>query len=107
MSEKFTILFDLMKLSDALDNYCDVMRENVNPTNLETESIKSFDAELAKEAKNSSALTPFVHQIGNRNKNVQENLTKHSKEVSDSLTQAKELSDDLSKLQKILAKSNN
>jgi len=48
MSEKFTILFDVMKLADALDNYCDSMRENVQPTNQFNDSLKAFDVELGK-----------------------------------------------------------
>jgi hypothetical protein len=104
MSQKFSILYDVMKLADSLDQYTDQIRGGdsaVTPAAQAAEALRLFDIELQKEAKNSSALTPFINQFGTHSKLLQQHLT--SKQVDESVALAKSLAADLAKLQIVLA----
>jgi len=63
ISDKTSLFFDVLKLGFSIDDYFESLSELQQKSTTSLEALSSFVSDLAKEAKNSSALAPLSTRI--------------------------------------------
>lgn len=70
MSDKKSVLFDLIKLAYSIDLHSDAVKDLQNPASVSADAAASFTAELNKEAKSSPALQPYAQKVAGKQKEL-------------------------------------
>jgi len=104
MSDKGSLLFDLIKLSVAMDVYTDAIQDVQTPQATTFDALSMFASDLTKEAKSSPALNPFAQKISAKMKDLKVYVDACNSLDDDADKHAKDFHPELDRLVKTLEK---
>jgi hypothetical protein len=85
MSDKNSLMVDLIKLVYAMDLYSDSVVELQAPSNVALESMAQFTGDFQREAKNSPALAPFYQKMSTKFQSLKQTMESASQMVEETL----------------------
>jgi len=103
MSDKNTLFFDLLKLSQSIELFNEFVEEMKSVSSTASEALAQFSGEFQKEAKSSAALTPWNQKLAPRSKEVKDLMDLYNSQIDECVKSSKEFSPDLEHLIKALS----